>query len=311
MFTSEDWTADGDRAVLRVREGGKPFARPTRAQARIEIPLGKDNDSVFARLSQRGWEVSGYLGTDQFSLRPARAMVWDGFLIPLPSATLGWEEGRPGELLVTHAPSQGIKVSAALLRATQPCADLTIADRGSFDADSLVPKAAVPRDAMLKARPGIPLSLTPGGAAVAWLDPPNGDQPVKLLESRGAFARIAWTHFEEIVFGWVPVGDVRTRGGRSNATYGILGAMGGGTGETPLESGAAHYRCQSDVPLVADINGDAVVVGKILREKRIDARDRMSGFVRIVVPSSAPVEPIDGVSFGVPESELAACSVER
>lgn len=297
--------------MLRVRERGRAFARPARAQAQIQIALGKDTDSVFARLSHSGWEVSGYLGTEEFSLRPARAMVFDGFLIPLPPASLGWEEGRPGELLVTRAPSRGIKTSAAVLRATHPCADLTIDDHGSFDPGSLVPKVAAPRDAMLRARPAIPLSLTPGGAPVAWIDPPNGDEPVKLLESRGAFARIWWVDFEDIVFGWVPLSDVTTRGGQSSAAFGMVRDVGVGAGATAPGSGAAHYRCNADVPLVADIDGDAVVVGKILRGTRIDATDRMSGFVRLAVPSTAPANPLDGVSFEVEESEIAACVVER
>jgi len=310
VLSAQEWSPDGEESVLRLRKGGPPFARAAKGSVQLEIPLGRDTDSVFVRLERNGWEIAGHLGTDAFSLRPARAMVFEGFLVPLPLADLRWDEARAGELLVTLSPSRGVKTTATVLRATHPCADVTIDDRSSFDANSVLPPGAR-RDGVLRARAGIPLSVEAGGAPVAWLDPPNGDVQVQVMESRGAFVRIAWTHFEEIVFGWVPVGDVRTKGAQATAAYGLLGLLGAGGGTSALSSNVTRYRCERDVSLVVDVHGEVVVVGRVLAGTRMDARDRMDGMVRVNLPSTAPVAALPGASFGVPEGDLAGCQVER
>lgn len=311
MLRSEDWSPDVEGAVLRVRQGAAAFARPARARASIEIPIGPSGESVFVTLAKSGWEVSGLMRADDVSLRPSRALVFGGFLIPLAIANLGWDQARPGELLVTATPSRGIKPASPVLREAHACADVTADASGGFDALAAVPSATSQRLGVLKARPGIPLSVTPAAPPVAWLDPPNGDAQVQVLDSRGAFVRIVWAHFEEIVFGWVPVADVRMRGAQASGAYGVIGGMGGAGGDGGPAPGSTRYRCERDVSLVVDVQGEATRVGRVLAGTTLEARDRVGAFVRVVAPAAGPVEAVDGVSFEVPEVELAGCRAER
>ncbi len=311
-WTAEDWVPDGGDAVLRLGKGATPFARPTRGGIRVHVASGKDTDSVYVTLSRGGWEVSGYLGSDAVALHPARAVVFGGFLVPTHDATLGVEEASPGRLLLVVAPSPGIRASASALRAACACEDVTVGAAGRFDPVLAVPRAGRAKDGVLRARPGIPLSVEAGGVPVAWLDPPGGDEPVKVLETRGAYTRVAWARVDQVVFGWVPVGDVRTRGAVAAVEYGIRGLpVDGATAEPPLVPNVTRYRCNVDVPLVADVRREVMRVGTVAAGTRLEARDRVEGVVRLVVPPTAPVEALDGVALGIPAAVLGGCKVDR
>jgi len=311
-WTADDWVPDGDDAVLRQRKGATPFARPSGGSIRVQVAAGKDTDSVYVTLSRSGWEVSGYLGSDAISLHPVRALIFGGFLVPTHEASLGWEEASPGRLVLVVAPSRGIKAGAPALRAAFACQDVTVGAQEGFDAGAAIPQAARAKDGVLRARPGIPLSVEAGGPPAAWLDPPGGDEPVKVLEARGAFVRVAWARLDQVVFGWVPVGDVSTRGAAAAARYGIRGLPRGGVAaEASLAPNVTRYRCSVDVPLVADARGEAMRVGTVVAGTRLDARDRVGGVIRLVVPPTAPVEVLDGVVLGIPEAALGGCKVDR
>ncbi|MFO0588169.1 MAG: hypothetical protein U0441_11545 [Polyangiaceae bacterium] len=317
--------SDGDGTVFKLSPGGAPFAqagsgtfgligilgsswgsKPPEKMLEVLLFAGQAR-SFGVTFQTKRLRVSGYADADAVGLHVQKPAVVGGFLV-----VVGVYPRRIGADGIEVEPLTNGEISfeAEIPSLKLSCADLAITNPWPRALES-VPKLPkkLERFSILGMGTPIPLSLTPGGKAVAELRPNEEGEPVFVLEKRGKATRITWEAGGVTAFGWVPASAIVTTGSRGPVPPMMAP-------KPPVTK--ARVACDKDVALIAEARGERLEVGVIKAGAPIDVLEEMGSFARIA-PSGPPSEgPFASLTFPdvtpdakaallVRASEIAGC----
>ncbi len=302
-FDTPRWDGAVDITDLALRPGGKPFVRITGGAAQLSIPVGPAGDTLL-QIRDAGFTVEGHAPATAAALRPNVPIVLNGFAIPTMYARLAWSEGTGGSLTLTHASDAELEVLDPPLRATRPCGDVGL-EGGSFEAEDAVPGGGEAKKKEVKAfLPGsrVELASEPKGKPVARVTVKEATL-VRVFESRGGMSRVSFPGGMLVLFGWVKTSDLKPAG--------PLSGYGSGHGRKGLKEPAfavqERLRCASDVPLVAEVEGERRTVGAIGKNKPIEVLERAPDEARVRVWTKG-IHAAEGASLLVRAVDVAGCA---
>jgi hypothetical protein len=302
-FDTPRWNGAVDITDLAFRPGGKPFVRITNGAARLSIPVGPAGDTVL-QIRDGGITVEGHAPAAASALRPNVPFVLNGFAIPTLFARLGWTEGTATSLTVTHAGAEALEVLEPPLRATRPCADVGL-EGSSFDAEGAVPEGGeANKKAVMAFLPGsrVALAREPKGKPVARIGVKEATL-VDVFESRGGMSRVSFPISTFVVFGWVKTSDLKPGG--------PISGYGSGHGRKGLREPAfvvkERLRCENEVPLVAEVDGERRTVGAIGKNTPIDVLERADDEARVRVWTKG-IHAAEGASLLVRAFDISGCA---
>ncbi len=250
-------TLGGAGTQLRLRKGGPLFARIDGGQVAVTVPEGKAEVALI-EASSAGVVVSGIGDAASIPVFPAKPFVMAGFLVPEGSTQLTLTAASEDEVRLKLTLPEEVVVPKRSVEEARPCGDVSV-DPSSFDSKTPV-FGARPGSHPLMSGGLAELSLRPDGPRVATLRiPPDGDL-VHSFDEKDGRTLIGWQTSMVMVFGWV-------RSARLKETnMGIGGKIGLGTASLGALRIAtvASVRCQHDLPLIAESDGEARTVGRIL-----------------------------------------------
>lgn len=277
----------GPMATLQLIGGGA-------ARARLE-------------LADERLTVEGVVRPEDFQLFAARAMVFAGVFVPYPDTPLRWVGGEGATVEVESPPE--LKPRAPL-RVDASCRQLA-ARPGKYDATKEAGLADKPSDRHLAHGVDIQLSPAPGAAPTAAL---RVESPtyVQVHAREGRKRKISLEHDAGISFGWVDAKHLRPipSGDLLGESFGAggLGLRGVGQSATPQ-----RWRCDADVPLVADVGGTLRTVATVrpgtLLEPPVgtDPDFERVDWVPVALPDVSWLAPADDARWLVAGALLARC----
>ena len=288
---------------LRLVADGKPFAEIFQVK-QADVTLG---DGVFAELATASIRIGGYLDKTKLRLHAAKAFVVGGYAVPGPRLAMRFVSEREGAIAF-ELPMPSFARTKALF-GTQPCSDLAIDDKATFDPRDAI-DADTQREAYLYAKRAIPLSIEPGKPAVVELRYEQTEK-VDVLEKTDKLARVAVeinaldpaSHV--MVFGWVPASALHDRAtgfGGSWATGGDRSARRG-----PPIKNTKLVSCAAETPLVVEFAGERRTVGVALPNAVIEVLPGGEDFAEVRFPRPT-VELARGARWLVKQAALADCA---
>jgi hypothetical protein len=258
------WAGHHLPVALRFGPESEPFAFLIDGAA--ELTLGGD-PAAGARLTSRsqGITLKGSVRAGDVGLLPSRALVFEGFVIPLPTTSLV-HRGRTetGEQLVQHDLVVSGDETRSLTREVA-CDDLSL-DVGSFNADHQIGlQSGGGADAIIAVH-RLPLSAAAGDLPIVTFSLRSGRE-VTVLDRSSAWARIRWYRSRELVFGWVPNNLLKpfTPGNMWGDSIGQLRAPQADRLALDAPAGLPPQRlaCDQPVELIGEIGGRWRPVGEI------------------------------------------------
>lgn len=274
--------------VLRLTEGGPIFARFDSGGASLSIPTGKAG-SALLETSAEGVVARGFVDVSSIELRPARAFVMAGFVVPSATATLSFTSAKEDALTIALKPSPGVIVSKKLIEEERPCADV------GFDSAKYETKTPVfgtrSGSTMLIRRGPVALMLKPSDKTpVATLSVPADRDVVQRYFVEKDRSLISWEAEDMLVFGWVSSVALHEFGG-GQGSIGRLGGFGrtGPARGTPV----ARLQCDEDVPVIAQVKDVERTIGQVARGTVIQVlewggeRTRIELFTKSLSPDVA------------------------
>ncbi|MDI1484479.1 hypothetical protein [Polyangium sp. y55x31] len=302
-FEAARWSGAANVTDLALLPDAAPFVRIRGGAARLSIPVGPVGDTLL-RIRDEGFTVEGHTPASASVLRANVPIVMNGFAIPTIFAHLGWSKAEDASITVTHPDSEELEVLDPPLRATRPCGDVGL-EIGSFAAEEAVPGGGEAKRKDVKIiLPGsrVPISLEPKGKPVARLALSTATH-VSVFESRGDMSRISLPVDTLYVFGWVKTSDLKPS--RSLTGYGS-GGGGGGMRHPPFVV-KERLRCEHDVPLVAELEGERRTVGSIGKNTTLEILDRAEDEARVRVWTKV-IHMVESASFLVRTVDISGCS---
>jgi hypothetical protein len=300
------WRSRGKVNELRLTSEGPVFAQFTSPSAVLHLMTGTASAGAGLEVENEGLRLRGYVAGDAFKLKPARAFVMSGFVIPTLFAELNWIESQGSDVLVSYDLGPSVQLMQTPLSAKLACADVTL-DSGRFKPEELAGLAASAKDGLLRTDRPIALATEPGGAPVARLNVGNDQVAlVKVGRSEGDNTLIWWWGDTALVFGWIATSDLQKRKPLPGVGYG------GGTGVPSLRHagtviGAA--RCQQDVPVVAEVGAERASAGLIRAGTRIEILERSESEASVQTRSPFIVT-VPGARLLASTRTLERCSVQ-
>ena len=296
--------------MLRLQKAGTAFIHVDDSDAKIEVPVGNNIESVFVDMTALGWRIKGHLDITSFVVHPTRILEFGGFLRPTQFATLKVVGALPSQLMLSVTAPPIVTLASTLSPQPCVCQDVTIGmPPESIGAEESLPGASSQRKKGTFSK-RLALRVDPSREPVAWLTPTENREEVEVLEQRGAYTRVASTQNVTLVYGWVPTRDVHVRRPRTDEAWGESGMVGDFAPTPPAVHAVngAFYVCQAPLALIANVNGETMRVGTIEPTTILETNGRDGGVVWLVPPQA--VRPLDGVKFGVLGHELATCRTE-
>src|SRR5690606_29750497 len=202
----------GDGAPLFVE--GQHFFAIYGGSLALKLSANVSADAIPVQVASMGLSLRGTLASQHVPLHLRRPIVFEEAVIPTSAARLSWSGIDAQGIVVTHHLEGGVE--ADRLRASVPCRDLALTPE-SFELPNEFYDPERGRVARIREDQRVPLSTSPGGAPVIWIDlskwePEGWSDRVRELAFDGNHSRIAWKRDRELVFGWVP----------GNAVLGLL-----------------------------------------------------------------------------------------
>jgi hypothetical protein len=283
---------------LRLRPGGPVFAQIDGGNVAITVPQGKAEVALF-EASSEGIFVSGIADTASITLFPAKPFVMAGLVVPEGSADLKLTAADEDKARLKLALPNEVVVPSGALEEARPCGDVS-ADPSSFE--SKAPVFGSRAGSHLFMSGGLAeLTLRPDGPRAATLRIPADGDFVHSFDERDGRSLIGWHTSTVMVFGWV-------RSARLQETnVGIGGTLGRGFGRRGRMriKTVASVRCEHDLPLIGEADGEARTVGRILAGTTVR-------IARWGEPRSRVVVDVAGIrqehgSFSARTAELRGC----
>lgn len=255
----------------------------------------------------RGWTRAAAVPLSPrmlFTLGTPRASA--DFLAPVGDV-LEIESAAHGTAGVALRLGPGVIVEGGVARAQRRCNELQLDPRhvGTATVARFVagkpPPAVVKTEDVIPVGKDTPLSSVPGEPRIAVLHPDDElDAEVEIFERRGREARIFWSRDGYAVFGWIPAAALHKRplGG---VMGGLAGAVSGGASSAPT---AGAVVCDADVPLLVEVLGRTIEVGRVRKGTPLRVIGRRAGYA--VVELRDPVAVLEnGAAWALRETDLA------
>ena len=302
--------------VLAVRAEGVPFAAVRAHELKASLVRRGD---TYAEVVSGAVHLSGYIARAQPFLFASRRTTLGGLVTPRASTAVGarFDAGR----LVATYDAEALKLQAA---GEVACADLAI-EPSTYSVEAEPASAAL--GVLLPVGEKAPLAATPGGpvvAEVAWFD---------AVAKSGAQIKVTADLGNAVLVGFTPADRVRRvtaqeraraldpcarqncglagLNGGGGIRLPIPGLRGGGLDDTPVEHASEQLTCPAAVRLVANVDGERLVVGTLDAGSRVRVLERLPSTARISLPSRER----GGVSFSrapvgleAPLEDLASCA---
>jgi hypothetical protein len=300
------WSSKGRTTELRLSGDGPVFAELTSPRAALHLPTGKASAGAGLEVENEGLLLRGYVAGDAFTLRPAKAFVMGGFVVPTAFAELVWTEAHENDVLVSYDLGSSVTLIQAPLSAKLACADLTIGS-SNFQPEQAARLAKNAKDALLHTGRPIALATELGGAPVARLNARDDqDALVKVGSSERGQTQIWWWRDAALVFGWVATSDLQKRPAPPGEGYVT------GSGSLALKHSSAvigAVRCNQDVPVIAEARETRATVGLIRAGTLIEVLGRNE--TEATVQTTSPfIATARGARLLVSASTLDACSAQ-
>jgi hypothetical protein len=252
---------------LRFAANSPAFARVAHGH-RLIVPSSTPVREAFAIVDLEQLTLSGVVAMGDVELRPARALLFGGFAVPMPGAKLQLLAAQPDSIRLgfdLRADSDSMLRVRVLepVRGSASCRDVTLG-YSPFDFDDVTAllDAVVEDRAIL--RPGdSALRLTPGGRVVARIGVGERVQ-VPILARAAHAARIAVEVSSTTFVGWVADTALEPVP-RESVGLGTIGTLGHGAG---VGYGAGFgaprtVRCPHEVPLIVEQGSMRRTVGRV------------------------------------------------
>jgi len=276
------------------------FARVDRGSVSVTVPEG-NAEIALIEASSGGVVISGITDTASIDLLPAKPFVMKGLVVPQPSARMFLAAAGNDEVRVKLALPKEVVMPTSVLEETRPCGDVGI-DSVSFDTKAPVFGTRTGSRLFMTGGPA-QLSQRPDGATVATLRLPPEGQFVSRFDEQGGRSLIGWQTSRVMVFGWVRSARLQEPNVGSGSTGGIgFGRSGAGRIAT-----VAFVRCEADVPLIGEANGEERTVGRILAGTTIGVAAWREPRSQVVVQSVGTGIHAQGGTFSARTAELRAC----
>ncbi|MBL8742896.1 MAG: hypothetical protein JNK04_17425 [Myxococcales bacterium] len=288
-------------SLLRLTPDGPAFARFLEGSVTLSIPSGKAG-STLLDTSAQGVVVRGFVDAATIELRPARAFVMAGFVVPSATARLAFTSAEGDSIKLALKPSPGVIPKQKLIEEERPCSDVGL-EVAKYETKTPVfgTRAA---SAMRIRRTPVPLFLKPADRApLATLAVPEERDVVDRYFVDKDRSLIAWQADDMLVFGWVSSSALSPLNGSG-------GLLGRGSGFTPPaavhEKPLARLQCGADVPVIARVMDVERTVGNISAGTVIPVVERDKPFSRVEV-FTASLIPDANARFFVRTAELEHC----
>lgn len=298
------WQPRGDTTPLRLGEGGPVFANVVNdADTRLHLAAGRPG-SAGLEIEAGQVALRAHVDADAIPIRPARAVAFQEFVVPLEATLLEISAVEPGHLTVGLGAVPGVEGARWPLVERLRCDQVT-AGVIAFDATQAVGDPGGDRQGLLRLGRPIPLSVEPGGPPVASLRPEDDDDAdVMIVGTAGPRSRVLWWREDALIFGWVPTADLRrkpTPGGELGQGFGFGGLGMLGTGRDPEE-----VTCPAELPLVAEVGGKRATVGAARAGSVIEIVARGEPYAR-VMPELGSVMLAEEAALLARAADLARC----
>lgn len=299
------WNPGEDAVELRLQSGGPVYAELIGvADARLHLAVGRAGEAGLEIEAGNAW-LRARIDREAVALRPARAVAFQGFAVPLESARLGLQSVEPGFVSVVLPGVPGVEVTRGPLQERLRCEQVT-AGQVAFDATAAAGDRGGDKAGLLRLGRPIPLSVEPGGAPVAALRAKDDeDAEVMIVGTSGSRTRVLWWREEALIFGWVPTADLRPKPAPGGEIGEALG--GGGLGLSGVGEEKEKVTCPGELPLVVEVGGQRATVGRTRAGAVIEILERSQPYARVSV-SLWPVVLHERAQLLVRAADLAGCA---
>ncbi len=248
----------GSSTTLRLTERGAPFARFDSGGASLSIPNG-DARAALLETNAEGIVARGFVDAGTIVLRPTRAFVMGGFVVPNPSATLSFTSANDDGITVALEPAPGVHVTKKIIEEQRPCGDVGF-DRTKYETKTPVFGTRAASTMQLRRGPVALMAKPTDKLPVAILSVPEGRELVLRYFIEKDRSLISWEAENMLVFGWVSSQLLReVNGGRGSIGGGSNFARLGASQAVPV----ARLQCDRDVPVIAQVKDVERTVGHI------------------------------------------------
>lgn len=300
VLASDSFT--GSQTLFLSRDGG-PFASTSGGESAIlHIPLGPSAErSAVLQVDASGIFIQGYVRPSLYLHEPT---VVAGVLAPQPTARLELiEAARAGgdvHLRLAVPLDSEIELIDEEAVIHSDCDGVSPTPR-SFDLRSALSLPPSPGASSLRGGQETPLYVDPREAPRAFLRP-DRDVGIEVLDARSGMTKIAWTHDEVVVLGWVPDDDL------GPPLYTPTEARIPPEVADPGSPGGIHevVVCPHDVPLVAVARGEQRTVGAVRAGVALGVGSR-HGSLAPVSAWSSPVDSDASARWFTPTADLRDC----
>ena len=288
---------------LYLRANARPFARLAPGpKARVEIPTTDTATAARLELTSRDMRLEGVIPARALPLYLTRAILMEGFVLPLPQTVLGWTSAAHNELTVSFSLDRKRFASPREVVAAVDCEAVALISR-DFEHDSLLPQAKLTERGWTLRAGMVPLRVAPEQDPVATLAVEPGQSPVAYLyDSRVGHTRVHLEFGDFIMIGWIPedaleIGEIVEEPFDPYAGLWLRG-----------EEPAGTWSCPHEVQLKGRLDDDLLRVGSLSAgTKFVTLSSKLPRHVAIDLPSARWLKLEEGAQLLVTEGALEQC----
>ena len=299
LLRAPRWHPRSGPIPLRFSRTGRPYGLLSYGtDAALRIAADTSPDDPILDLDAGGVVLRARVDARAFALHAARPFVIADALIPQFAAAFTWSRAVPGALTLTL----GLPVTLKTMKPTtfdRPCADV------GFVAQSFQPLAALGGSGLDRAAglpPGRPVRLraTPGGPTTVELRPGKGDDlTVTVLEQSQGNSRIAWWTGDVVAFGWMASSALVPAPSSGSG-------MGTGIGLGSIGTVGGAVRCDHEVLLVVEVDGERRTVGRIKPGTHLVTGQHVGEYQRVTL-AGVHAQPAPEAVWLVKRAALVGC----
>ena len=280
-----------------------------------KLPVATKPAPLVVKLTAQDVKLEGVVDAAALPLHAARPFVAGDLFVPGPSVSIAWTAAKAGQVDVSmeiDATTKGaIAGVTGPLRATRPCADLSLEQSSDFDRFRAVgARSAEARHTFAGDAP-ISIAAKPGGRTTAQLLPPSSSSNllanVVVIQKKKPWARIAYDTMDFLIVGWVREGDVRPL-----PPADLIGEAFGAGGLGQVGVGEGHgtrgtFTCKQAVPPIAEVGVERLIVGSVGAGVGMSVDTTVGDLLPVRLASFSSFEAAAGAQFLVRRSDVERC----
>lgn len=318
---------------VRLRPDAKAFADVTLARdGVVTIPLGSADQGATISLELLGIRLRGYITPGALELYLRQPTFFEGYLWTRQLSAMQWTWGNEGTVSIRPLLDERLHPAKELVSVKHPCVDMTMdprAPQGEEVLPTLNSKKPIAQGEWV-GHDRVPLSTAPGQKPVAFLNtaprsPEDAPDRVSILESGGAFRRIAYRLESSIVVGWVPTSALRVNVDSEDGPDAIELAWSGELAQperpykendpTRLPPANAEFSrdsvvCAWNAPLAVEFGTAMLTVGTVASAIPLVPLDTRDGWREVLLAHPA-LKLATSARLWVPEDHVYPCIIRQ